>query len=198
LERSHTEFTKLNDGWNAEPGAPIPKICVDGETLVLTFYLNPWVFPRFKLGDRGELRFAKCWRYSMEGTNDEGWWRGQCRFSRRAPDWGEFYELEGDLRLDRLPEDYWTFVAEPRSTNTRHFLFYFKDETFECDAADWDFREIPGGPDATANWQKVTMSSGSAVFLVPENDSHQTSPDITGPKPSRSRRWIATLRSIFR
>ena len=86
---------------------------------MLTFYLNPWAFPRFKLGDRGELRFAKCWRYSMEGTNDEGWWRGQCRFSRRAPDWGEFYELEGDLRLDRLPEDYWTLVGEPRSTNTR-------------------------------------------------------------------------------
>ena len=111
---------------------------------------------------------------------------------------GRILRARGDLRLDRLPEDYWTLVAEPRSTNTRHFLFYFKDETFECDAADWDFREIPGGPDATANWQKVTMSSGSTVFLVPENDSPQTSPDITGPKSSRSRRWIATLRSIFR
>jgi hypothetical protein len=172
---------------------------VDGETLVLTFYLNPWVFQGFNLGDRGELRFAKCWRHSMEGTNDEGWWRGQCRFSRLAPDWGEFYELEGDLRLDRLPEGYWILESEPRSTNTRHFLFYFKDETFECDAADWDFRVIPGGPDATANWQKVTMSSGSTVFLVPsENDSHQTSPDIPGPKPAKFRRWIATLRSILR
>lgn len=199
LERSHTEFTKLNDGWNAEPGAPIPKVHVEGDTLVVTFYLNPWVFPRFKPGDRGELRFAKCWRYSMEGTNDEGWWRGQCRFSRRAPDWGEFYEVEGDLRLDRLPEGYWTLLADPRSTNSRHFLFYFKDETFECDAADWDFRVIPGGPDATANWQKVTMSSGATIFLVPSEDgADQPSADISGPKPARLRRWLATLRSMFR
>jgi hypothetical protein len=63
------------------------------------------------------------------------------------------HDLERVVAVSRS-EDYWTLVAEPRSTNTRHFLFYFKDETFECDAADWDFRVIPGGPDATANWQK--------------------------------------------
>jgi hypothetical protein len=181
LERSYTEFTKLNDGWNAEPGAPIPQVSFEGTTLVLTFYLNPWAFPRFKPGDRGELRFEKCWRYSMNGTNDEGWWRGQCRFSRRAPDWGEFYEVEGDLRLQRLPEDYWTLVAEPLSTSTRHFLFYFKDETFECDAADWDFRAIPGRPDATANWRKVTITSGDDVLLVPPKDHC----DETSPETSR-------------
>lgn len=185
MERSHTEFTKLNDGWNAEPGAPMPKVRMDGTALVLTFYLNPWAFPRFKPGDRGELRFTECWRYRLGATNDEGWWRGQCRFSRRAPDWGEFYELEGDLRLDRLPEESWTLPAEPRATNTRHFLFYLKDETFECDAADWDFRVSPGGPDATAHWRKVTMPSGDTVLLVPEDESDQTSPEQSDDRPAK-------------
>jgi hypothetical protein len=199
LERSYTDSTKLNDGWNAEPGAPMPKICVEGETLVLTFYLNPWAFPRFKLSDRGELRFSECWRYRLGPTNDEGWWRGQCRFSRRAPDWGEFYELKGDLRLDRLPEESWTLLTEPRSTNARHFLFYFKDDTFECDAADWDFRVIPSGPGVTANWRTVTMPSGDSVFLAPSDDHiGQTSTEVSVPQPDMLRHWIATLRSIFR
>jgi hypothetical protein len=177
----------------------MPKVRLEGTTLVLTFYLNPWAFPRFKLGDRGELMFPDCWRYRLGATNDEGWWRGQCRFSRRAPDWGEFYELEGDLRLDRLPERSWALLAEPRDTNTRHFLFYFKDETFECDAADWDFRVIPGGPDATAKWRKVTMPSGDTIFLAPSEDHpNQTLSGCPAPKPPKLRRWIAMLRSIVR
>ena len=112
MERTSTSFTKLNYEWNAESGAPYPEVLVHGSTLILTFYLNPWAFPTFKLGDVGELTFSDCWRYRLGLTNDEGWWRGQCRFSRRAPEWGEFYEVTGDLRLDRLPCDAWTLIGE--------------------------------------------------------------------------------------
>jgi hypothetical protein len=172
VERTNTTFAKLNEGWNAEPGAPYPELQVQGWSLVLTFYLNPWVFPQFKPGDVGELTFSDCWRYRLGPTNDEGWWRGQCRFSRRAPEWGEFYEVTGDLRLERIPNDAWTTIGEPTNKETRHFLFYFKDETFECDAAGWNFRVIAGShefPGARA----ISLPSGSSATLIPPRSSHK-------------------------
>ena len=135
-----TQFAKLSNDWNAEPGAPMPEVCVHGPDLTLTFFLNPWRFSQFKENDRGEITFRDCWRYRLSYPNDEGWYRHQCRFSRRAPDWGEFYEVSGNL-LDGLPED-WIVLREPQSAS-RHFLFYFKDDTFECDAADWSLRILP-------------------------------------------------------
>ena len=140
-----TRFTKLNVDWNAEPNAPYPKVRTAAQTLVLTFLLNPWEFPQFREGDRGELAFSACWRYRLGATNDEGWWRKQCRFSFLAPAWGEFYEVNGDLRLERLPDDSWVLLADPPSAETRHFLFYFRDETFECDASSWSFTVLAGG-----------------------------------------------------
>ena len=131
-----TSFVQLNDGWNAEPNAPDPRAKVDGVDLVLSFWLNTWKFPRYKEGDVGMLRFRRCSRYCLGSTNDEGWYRGQCRFSGVAPRWGEFYEVRGDLRLPLCPND-WIHLSPP-STASRHFLFYLRDGTFECDAEGWD------------------------------------------------------------
>jgi hypothetical protein len=39
------------------------------------------------------------------------------------------------LRLAECPAD-WIEVGVI-SDSLRHFLFYFRDETFECDASDW-------------------------------------------------------------
>lgn len=141
MATSGTHFTKLNEGWNAEPNAPYPEIRVEGQLLSLAFYLNPWMFEGVNPGDTGELTFTGCWRYRLGPTNDEGWYRRQCRFSLLAPDWGAFYQIDGDLRLDRLPADAWTSLSPgPISDRSHHFLFYFRDETFECDAAAWSYR----------------------------------------------------------
>jgi hypothetical protein len=195
LEPTHTSFTKLNDAWNAEAGAPCPEVRIEAHTLVLTFYLNPWVFRGVRLGDCGELSFPDCWRYRLGETNDEGWWRGQCRFSRRAPEWGEFYEVEGDLRLDRLPSNSWVVLADPPQDGTRHFLFYFKDETFECDASGWSFRVLPAIGDVTVGWEGVTLPSGSSVLVAPPRSKRSDAPLVadsvkrqTGPSPLSS--WI--------
>lgn len=135
-----TTFKKLNTGWNAEPNAPDPRVRVVDQTLSLTFLLNSFQFP-FEEGSVGELVFSNCWRYRLGPTNDEGWYLGQCRFSQLAPAWGEFYEVEGDLMLgDQLT---WTTLAPPRPSS-RHFLFYLRDETFECDAEDWSFSVVRG------------------------------------------------------
>lgn len=198
MERGSTQFTRLNDGWNAEPGAPHPVISFENETLVLKFYLNPWAFSSFTWGDVGELRFPSCWRYRLGETNDEGWWRRQCRFSLSAPSWGEFYEVEGDLRLEKLPCDAWTqLISQEASGASRHFLFYFKDETFECDAASWSFRVIPAA-ETPDDLREVTVTSGHSVMLVPPPSSkpplRQTvrRPWFWAFLPSSIRRWLST------
>jgi hypothetical protein len=131
-----TTFRQLNVGWNAEPNAPDPRIEVDGRDVVVSFLMNPFEFPKFIVEDIGRLRFHSYSRYRLGSTNDEGWYRGQCRFSKIAPKWGEFYEITGDLRLAESPHD-WIEVG-PASANQHHFLFYFRDETFECDASGWN------------------------------------------------------------
>jgi hypothetical protein len=139
-----TTFVKLNEGWNAEPNAPDARVTVEDHDVLLDFRLNPWQFPRFHEEQRGRIRFTNAWRYRLGSTNDEGWYRGQCRFSGVAPAWGEFYEVAGDLRLKECPDD-WQPVANPMGLPRRHFLFYLRDETFECDALDYVL-ELPSAP----------------------------------------------------
>src|SRR5438477_11034404 len=97
-------FTTLNEGWNAEPNGQNPRIAIEGSDLVFEFLLNDLVFPKYKTAEKGILRFSDCWRYRLGETNDEGWYRGKCRFSRLAPKWGEFHEVHGDLSLDAVPD----------------------------------------------------------------------------------------------
>ena len=133
-----TTFVRLNEGWNADPVAPELRIERGGEDLLLSFAVNAFQFPRFAEGDRAAIRFRRCWRHRVGPTNDEGWYLGQCRFSRLAPAWGEFYEVGCELKLDQAPAG-WA-VAGDAVAGSRHFLFYLKDETFECDAASFVLR----------------------------------------------------------
>jgi hypothetical protein len=139
--RLSTTFRKLNRDWNAEPNAPEPSVRVDGRDLILSFEPNGFVFPHYEKVKLIELTFTDCARYRLGPTNDEGWYRGQCRFSKLAPKWGEFYEVEGDLRLSKVPDEWTELPAEPTSRH-RHYLFYFRDDTFECDATGWTKRDI--------------------------------------------------------
>jgi hypothetical protein len=131
-----TVFTTLSKGWNAEPNAPQPVVRVEGTSLFLSFELNAFMFQEFKEGDWAEVAFSCCSRYRLGPTNDEGWYRGQCRFSKIAPAWGEFYEVAGDLLLENNGLDWHVVCIDPQP-DSKHFLFYFRDETFECDAHAW-------------------------------------------------------------
>jgi len=126
----NTKFYRLNEDWNAEPNAPNPIVAIEGRDIVLRFLVNPFRYPGSNEDDCGILRFIRCERYRLGPTNDEGWYSGQCRFSKLAPAWGEFYVVEGDEALLEAPMD-WSFVG-PRSGAERHYLFYFRDKTFEC------------------------------------------------------------------
>ena len=123
-------FHQLNDGWNAEPYVPSPVIEIEAQDLILRFLVNAFQFPEFEEGEMGALRFVRCERYRLGPTDDDGWYSGQCRFSKLAPEWGEFYIVKGDAGLLDAPQD-WQPLA-PTSGSGRHFLFYFRDNTFEC------------------------------------------------------------------
>ncbi|REK61600.1 MAG: hypothetical protein DWQ49_04290 [Bacteroidetes bacterium] len=130
-----TEFIHLNQNWNAEPNAPEEKVEEKENYLSLSFVANPWAYEGFEEGQRLELRFYGCARWRLGETNDEGWYSGQCRFSRLAPKWGEFYEVTGNLILNECPDD-WHNINQGRGN--RHYLFYLRDSTFECEAESYE------------------------------------------------------------
>src|SRR5690242_17410447 len=99
------DFLQLNVDWNAEPNAPDPHVQVLGSDIILRFFLNPFQFKEFTENEIGFLRFVNCRRYRLGPTNDEGWYRAQCRFSPFAPQWGEFYEISGDTSTEK-PTDW--------------------------------------------------------------------------------------------
>jgi hypothetical protein len=134
-----TQFVKLNQGWNAEPNAPDPSAHVDGVDVLLRFFLNPYKYKNYREEDIGVLRFMQSVRYRLGSTNDTGWYLGQCRYSGTAPSWGEFYEVRGDDPLRLAPKDW--IIVENGPVGGRHFLFYFRDHTFECIATDWCFEQ---------------------------------------------------------
>ena len=130
------KFLHLNDTWNAEPNDPAPRVKVDGSEVTLQFYLNPWAYDAAP-DEQGQLTFTRCSEWRLGGTNDEGWYGGQCRYSGVAPSWGEFYEIVGPDPVAHSPTDWKTNDRVVRGK--RHFLFYLRDETFECFADEWDF-----------------------------------------------------------
>lgn len=135
-------FHQLNNGWNAEPYVPNPVIRIDGPDLVLSFLVNAFQFTEFQEGESAALRFTACERYRLGPPNDDGWYDGRCRFSRSAPEWGEFYLVVGDAALLDAPQDWHTLTAT--SGKGRHYLFYFRDNSFECVAAQCRIDPGPG------------------------------------------------------
>lgn len=136
MSESMVTFIQLNDEWNADPNGPKPSIETDGSDVLLTFYVNCYEFDGFTEEDIGILRFRRCQRYRLGSPNDEGWYRGQGRFDRTSHEWGEFYLLDGaDNVLD--DEGEWHMV-DGMAPKGNHYLFYFRDNTFECIAAHCD------------------------------------------------------------
>ena len=132
-----TQFKKLNHDWNAEPNAPDIKVSTDDSGITLSFLANPFQFPDFDNGQMIELRFSDVWRYGIGTINDEGWYRGQCRFSKSVRRWGEFYCVTGDLMIDKFDGD-WQILTDAPKQDLKHYLFYFRDCNFECDATKWE------------------------------------------------------------
>jgi hypothetical protein len=132
-------FKKLNDDWNAEPNAPFEEVEVAQPDVLLRFRLNHWRYKQFQQGDIGVPRFSDCsrWRQGADNMDAFGYRQATSRYRRAAPAWGEFYEIVGDDPLRNQPDDWQQVGTEAKIA--RHFLFYFRDSSFECVANDWSF-----------------------------------------------------------
>ncbi|KLN60456.1 hypothetical protein WH96_12065 [Kiloniella spongiae] len=135
-----TEFVKLNQGWNAEPNTPIPQVKLIKSNLELHFFLNPYQFENYNEGDKGCIEFSNCSRFRFTDINDEAWYKGECRFSKLAPSWGEFYLVQRNFKEQENATP-WQHHAQ-KDTTLDNFLFYFRDSTFECSAKSWSFKLV--------------------------------------------------------
>jgi hypothetical protein len=137
------EFIKISDNWNANPVSPEVNIKMIGNNLVMQFFLNHRVFANFTEGDKAKITFENCSAYSLNTCNDEGYYYGQYRITPNELPWGEFYEIKSGLNRN-FPEP--VSVINNNSNTNRHFIFFFKDETFECLADDYkiEFENVEG------------------------------------------------------
>lgn len=160
-----TTFVQLNHGWNADPNSPEPQVTVVDGDVIVTFFVNAIQFPEFTEGTKATIRFESCQRYRIGSTNDEGWYMGKCRFSKLAPQWGEFYQLVGDANLLLSPNDWSVVDPEADGGSMEHYLFYFKDETFECVARSWAV-ELPVNKLLVADAQHQDAASRRGLHAV--------------------------------
>ena len=139
-------FVRLNDGWNAEPNAPDPRVVAGASTVSLSFLLNPWAYKADE-EEVGILSFGDCRSWRLGATNDEGWYSGQCRYSAIAPAWGEFYEIVGPDLVAEQPDDWRAvsilttrliFLPSRSCADSRRFLT--RSGNFRDERASWRWK----------------------------------------------------------
>lgn len=135
------KFVRQNLRWNLDPNDPNPHVRNLADCLRLTFNLNAYDCKEFHQGELGILDFHDASRYRLSETNEEGWYRGQSRFSGMDPAWEQFYVVEGDRSLLKQPNDW--HIRSASSPGSKHFIFFFLDNTFECVCQRWSFAQIP-------------------------------------------------------
>jgi len=136
-------WTKLNTTFDAEPNGPQPRVKVCGTSITVQFFLNSYIRDDIEEDDEAELTFHDTLMYRLGPTNDEGFYKGQCRFSATGIKWGEFYELAGSNWQRSFPTD--RIVTGPallEKPDLKHYLYYFRDETFECIAKGYEFQRL--------------------------------------------------------
>ena len=129
-------FERLNLDWNAEPNDPEVKIDVCGNDVIVEFYLNSFWYQQFSEDDRAKITFHNCYQYRYGSPNDEGFYSyNQSRFKKLGVKWGEFYLVHNSDWKDAFPEP---IIVGGYADTVNHYLFYFRDATFECIAESYD------------------------------------------------------------
>lgn len=130
---------KLNKNWNAEPNAPEPKISTIENGLELSFLLNPFVYEHIDEGEIGSLVFHNVYAYRLDAINEEGYFSGQFRFKNDHLPWGAFYELLNSKWDSNFHDNKIILNKSIDKKNIRHFIFFLRDNAFECLATDYQF-----------------------------------------------------------
>lgn len=134
------DYVQITKDWNAHSVSPEIELQPINSNLLMTLFLNAYVFEGFEEGDKANILFKNCSKYSLNICNDEGYYYGQYRTYPSELPWGEFYEIRSGLDRE-FPEPIINLTTD--NSNKRHFIFFFKDETFECLADDYkiDFKK---------------------------------------------------------
>jgi len=127
------QFIKLNNDFDAEPNAPETTIEVHGTDLSLNFFLNPFIWDNVEDGEKGKLTFLNVIKYRFGSANDEGF--GRFRYYKYGLEFYDFYLVNNsDWRLS-FPEDQIQIQKDFQDDNLNHYIFFFRDGTFECIAS---------------------------------------------------------------
>jgi hypothetical protein len=129
-------YTQITTDWNADPNAPEVQLTVNNNSVTLEFYLNYFLFDNFQEGDKAKLTFNQCYKYALNGMNDEGYFQQQYRYRDNELPWGEFYKLETNWEKD-FPMKHRVLYSKIDKQKLNHYIFFFKDNTFECVAQDF-------------------------------------------------------------
>lgn len=124
-------YTILTTDWNAEPNAPETALTVDKNFVTLDFFVNYFIYEKFKEGDKARLTFLNCLKYAFNAMNDEGYYKGHYRYKYTDLPWGEFYKLNTSWQTD-FPAKHTALPEKIEKENLHHYIFFFKDNTFEC------------------------------------------------------------------
>lgn len=133
---------KLNKNWNAESNAPNPVITKTDDGIEMNFLLNSSTYSHIDEGDEGILKFEDVYAYRIAAMNKEGYLAGQFRFNNNNLPWGEFYELKNSEWANDFPNDKIIIDESVNKKKLRHFIFFLKEEIFECLALDYQFKFI--------------------------------------------------------
>lgn len=135
---SEIKFEQLNIGWNAEPNSPELQIELDNSNIIIEFYLNPFMYDGFSEGDKAKIVFHNCLQYRIGSPNDEGFFLySQSRFKKYGVKWGEFYLIHNSNWKREFPNP---IRVRDTYDEKNHYLFYFRDVTFECIASDYSIK----------------------------------------------------------
>jgi hypothetical protein len=90
---------------------------------------------------KGEFNIYNCHKYSFNSCNNEGYYRGQYRYKYTELPWGEFYKLQTNWKTDFHHESI-ILNNKVKDDKMNHFIFFFRDSTFECVAEDFEFNYL--------------------------------------------------------
>ncbi|MCZ4408228.1 hypothetical protein O3Q51_05380 [Cryomorphaceae bacterium 1068] len=133
------KYTKLNRNWNADPGAPDLKVSPIDGGIQLSFVLDPKGFEHIDEGEMGKVLLDRVYAYTLDPTDQNVYVDGNFRFQNDQLPWGEFYELP-NINWKDFPEDKKVLDDQIDKKELRHFIFFFRDQIFECLAMDCSFK----------------------------------------------------------
>lgn len=129
-------YTQFTIDWNADPNSPGVELVIGGTSVLIDFFVNYFIYDNFNEGDKAKITFFHCHKYCFNSMNDEGYFMGQYRYKYTDLPWGQFYKLNTDWETD-FPVGQITLNETVDKRKLHHYIFFFKDNTFECVAENY-------------------------------------------------------------